>query len=120
MVECLTVLRCFCVQLLLAGLQDIDVKDWQTNTIYKNEYNPNHPVIVNFWKVRTPPPLPLFHTCQLRAAGALARTVTVYCEFFLKRSGTLSRLEVKISKPLRRCFEASFLSCAFAARVISL
>ena len=44
-------MRSVCFQLLLAGLQDIDVKDWQANTIFKNEYNPNHPVIVNFWKV---------------------------------------------------------------------
>ena len=40
-----------CVQLLLAGLQDIDVNDWKKNTKYRGEYNPNHPVIVNFWKV---------------------------------------------------------------------
>ena len=38
-------------QLLLCGLQDIDVNDWKRNTAYRGEYNPNHPVIVNFWKV---------------------------------------------------------------------
>jgi len=35
----------------MCGLQDIDVNDWKANTNYKGEYNPNHPVIVNFWKV---------------------------------------------------------------------
>ncbi|XP_064620159.1 E3 ubiquitin-protein ligase NEDD4-like isoform X3 [Lineus longissimus] len=38
------------VELLLCGLQDIDVNDWKRNTVYKGEYNPNHPVIINFWK----------------------------------------------------------------------
>ncbi|XP_074651887.1 uncharacterized protein LOC141906479 isoform X2 [Tubulanus polymorphus] len=38
------------VELLLCGLQDIDVNDWKQNTVYKGEYNPNHPVIVNLWK----------------------------------------------------------------------
>jgi hypothetical protein len=38
------------VELLLAGLQDIDVNDWKRNTKYRGEYNPNHPVIINFWK----------------------------------------------------------------------
>jgi len=39
------------LQLLLAGLQDIDVNDWKRHTKYRGEYNANHPVIVNFWKV---------------------------------------------------------------------
>ncbi|KAH3837035.1 E3 ubiquitin-protein ligase NEDD4-like isoform X2 [Dreissena polymorpha] len=38
------------MELLMCGLQDIDVNDWKTHTAYKGEYNPNHPVIVNFWK----------------------------------------------------------------------
>ena len=38
-------------QLLMCGLQDIDVNDWKQHTAYKGEYNPNHPVIINFWKV---------------------------------------------------------------------
>jgi len=37
--------------MLLCGIQDIDVKDWQTHTNYKGDYSPNHPTIVNFWKV---------------------------------------------------------------------
>jgi hypothetical protein len=37
-------------QLLMCGLQDIDVNDWKQHTAYKGEYNPNHPVVVNFWK----------------------------------------------------------------------
>lgn len=36
----------------MCGLQDIDVNDWKQHTAYKGEYNPNHPVIVSFWKVR--------------------------------------------------------------------
>ncbi|BFZ02488.1 hypothetical protein BsWGS_05528 [Bradybaena similaris] len=38
------------VELLMCGLQDIDVNNWKQNTAYKGEYNPNHPVIINFWK----------------------------------------------------------------------
>ncbi|KAK3097984.1 hypothetical protein FSP39_015053 [Pinctada imbricata] len=38
------------LELLLSGLQDIDVNDWKSNSAYKGEYNPNHPVIINFWK----------------------------------------------------------------------
>ncbi|KAK7496832.1 hypothetical protein BaRGS_00011812 [Batillaria attramentaria] len=38
------------LELLMCGLQDIDVNDWKQHTAYKGEYNPNHPVIVNFWK----------------------------------------------------------------------
>ncbi|GAA57497.1 E3 ubiquitin-protein ligase NEDD4-like [Clonorchis sinensis] len=38
------------LELLICGLQDISVSDWKANTLYKGEYHPNHPVIVNFWK----------------------------------------------------------------------
>ncbi|XP_052098137.1 E3 ubiquitin-protein ligase NEDD4-like isoform X1 [Mytilus californianus] len=38
------------LELLMCGLQDIDVNDWKSNTAYKGEYNPNHPVILHFWK----------------------------------------------------------------------
>lgn len=38
------------IELLLCGLQTIDVKDWRDNTIYKGGYSQNHPVIQNFWK----------------------------------------------------------------------
>ncbi|XP_013384362.1 E3 ubiquitin-protein ligase NEDD4 [Lingula anatina] len=38
------------VELLMCGLQDVDVNDWKANTNYRGEYNSNHPVIVNFWK----------------------------------------------------------------------
>lgn len=38
------------LELLMCGLQDIDVNDWKANTAYKGEYNPNHPVIISFWK----------------------------------------------------------------------
>ncbi|VDN02159.1 unnamed protein product [Thelazia callipaeda] len=38
------------LELLVCGLQKIDVKDWKDNTLYKNGYSPCHPVIQNFWK----------------------------------------------------------------------
>ncbi|KAM3187171.1 hypothetical protein ACTXT7_002825 [Hymenolepis weldensis] len=38
------------LELLMCGLQDINVHDWKANTLYKGEYHANHPVIVNFWK----------------------------------------------------------------------
>ncbi|VBB29928.1 unnamed protein product [Acanthocheilonema viteae] len=38
------------LELLLCGLQKIDVKDWKDNTLYKGGYSPSHPVIQNFWK----------------------------------------------------------------------
>lgn len=48
--------RCFISlslpQLLMCGLGDVDVNDWRENTKYKNGYNPNHPAIIWFWKVR--------------------------------------------------------------------
>jgi len=52
---------CITVQLLLAGLQDIDVNDWKRHTKYRGEYNPNHPVIVNFWKVKIYLSISLWH-----------------------------------------------------------
>lgn len=36
---------------MISGQQKIDIKDWQENTIYKGEYNKNHPVIKIFWEV---------------------------------------------------------------------
>ncbi|CAH1797217.1 unnamed protein product [Owenia fusiformis] len=38
------------LELLLCGLQDVDVNDWKHHTAYRGEYGPNHPVIINFWK----------------------------------------------------------------------
>lgn len=38
------------LELLVCGLQKIDVKDWKNNTMYKGGYTPSHPVIQNFWK----------------------------------------------------------------------
>jgi hypothetical protein len=39
------------LELLVCGLQKIDVKDWKDNTAYKGGYGPNHVVVQNFWKV---------------------------------------------------------------------
>ncbi|CAG0903242.1 unnamed protein product [Cyprideis torosa] len=38
------------LELLLSGLQEIDVKDWKLNTVYKRDYSPNHIVIQWFWR----------------------------------------------------------------------
>lgn len=38
------------LELLMCGLQTIDVKDWKDNTLYKGDYNANHITIQLFWK----------------------------------------------------------------------
>ncbi|CAI4221682.1 unnamed protein product [Auanema sp. JU1783] len=38
------------MELLMCGLQKIDVKDWKLNTVYKGGYGPSSQVIHNFWK----------------------------------------------------------------------
>ncbi|KAK3609118.1 hypothetical protein CHS0354_007796 [Potamilus streckersoni] len=38
------------LELLMCGLQDIDVNDWKLHSTYKGDYNLNHPVIIHFWK----------------------------------------------------------------------
>lgn len=40
------------LELLMCGIQNIDVKDWKQNTVYKGDYHPNHIVIQWFWRVR--------------------------------------------------------------------
>ncbi|CAG9862580.1 unnamed protein product [Phyllotreta striolata] len=39
------------LELLMCGIQHIDVKDWKTNTLYKGDYHANHIVIQYFWRV---------------------------------------------------------------------
>ena len=34
---------------ILSGQDEINVKDWKENTIYKGDFNKNHPVIKYFW-----------------------------------------------------------------------
>ncbi|XP_019758034.1 E3 ubiquitin-protein ligase NEDD4 isoform X7 [Dendroctonus ponderosae] len=49
----LTVIKIFDeneLELLMCGIQHIDVKDWKANTLYKGEYHPNHIVIQFFWR----------------------------------------------------------------------
>jgi hypothetical protein len=36
-------------ELLLSGLGDVNIKDWQMNTAFKGEYNMQHRVIQWFW-----------------------------------------------------------------------
>uniref|UniRef100_A0A8L8Q488 HECT-type E3 ubiquitin transferase n=1 Tax=Heligmosomoides polygyrus TaxID=6339 RepID=A0A8L8Q488_HELPZ len=38
------------MELLMCGLQKIDVKDWKAHTVYKGGYGPSSQVIHNFWK----------------------------------------------------------------------
>lgn len=38
------------LELLMCGIQNIDVKDWRDNTLYKGDYHKNHIVIQWFWR----------------------------------------------------------------------
>ena len=38
------------LKFLLSGQDEIDLNDWKENTIYKGEYNQNHPIIRLFWE----------------------------------------------------------------------
>ena len=35
---------------ILSGQDEININDWKENTIYKGDFNSNHPVIKNFWE----------------------------------------------------------------------
>ncbi|KAF4531590.1 hypothetical protein B566_EDAN010056 [Ephemera danica] len=39
------------LELLMCGIQHIDVKDWKLNTHYKGDYHANHLVVQWFWRV---------------------------------------------------------------------
>ncbi|XP_012277393.1 E3 ubiquitin-protein ligase Nedd-4 isoform X2 [Orussus abietinus] len=39
------------LELLMCGIQHIDVKDWKQNTLYKGEYHANHITVQWFWRV---------------------------------------------------------------------
>ncbi|XP_049877372.1 E3 ubiquitin-protein ligase Nedd-4 isoform X2 [Pectinophora gossypiella] len=39
------------LELLLCGIQHIDVRDWRANTLYKGDYHANHIVVQWFWRV---------------------------------------------------------------------
>ncbi|XP_021934892.1 E3 ubiquitin-protein ligase Nedd-4 isoform X2 [Zootermopsis nevadensis] len=39
------------LELLMCGIQNIDVKDWKQNTLYKGDYHPNHIIVQWFWRV---------------------------------------------------------------------
>uniref|UniRef100_A0A182RJ28 HECT-type E3 ubiquitin transferase n=1 Tax=Anopheles funestus TaxID=62324 RepID=A0A182RJ28_ANOFN len=38
------------LELLMCGIQNIDLRDWKRNTLYKGDYYPNHVVIQWFWR----------------------------------------------------------------------
>lgn len=42
------------LELLLCGIQHIDVRDWRANSLYKGDYHANHIVVQWFWRVRIP------------------------------------------------------------------
>ncbi|CAG9127585.1 unnamed protein product [Plutella xylostella] len=39
------------LELLLCGIQHVDVRDWRANTLYKGDYHANHVVVQWFWRV---------------------------------------------------------------------
>uniref|UniRef100_A0A8D9DP29 E3 ubiquitin-protein ligase n=3 Tax=Cacopsylla melanoneura TaxID=428564 RepID=A0A8D9DP29_9HEMI len=39
------------LELLMCGIQHIDVKDWKLNTLYKGDYHANHIVVQWLWRV---------------------------------------------------------------------
>ncbi|RVE44377.1 hypothetical protein evm_010998 [Chilo suppressalis] len=39
------------LELLLCGIQNIDVRDWRAHTLYKGDYHANHLVVQWFWRV---------------------------------------------------------------------
>ncbi|XP_018573414.1 E3 ubiquitin-protein ligase Nedd-4 isoform X2 [Anoplophora glabripennis] len=39
------------LELLMCGIQHIDVKDWKGNTLYKGDYHANHIIVQWFWRV---------------------------------------------------------------------
>ena len=39
------------LELLMCGIQNIDVKDWKQNTLYKGDYHSNHITVQWFWRV---------------------------------------------------------------------
>ncbi|CAG9795928.1 unnamed protein product [Diatraea saccharalis] len=39
------------LELLLCGIQNIDVRDWRAHTLYKGDYHANHIVVQWFWRV---------------------------------------------------------------------
>lgn len=39
------------LELLMCGIQHIDVKDWKQNTLYKGDYHVNHIVVQWYWRV---------------------------------------------------------------------
>lgn len=39
------------LELLMCGIQNIDVKDWKQNTLYKGDYHQHHIIIQYFWRV---------------------------------------------------------------------
>lgn len=38
------------LELLMCGIQNIDVKDWKRNTLYKGDYYANHVIVQWFWR----------------------------------------------------------------------
>lgn len=43
---------CVCVQVMLCGMQEVDLQDWQRNTVYRH-YTRNSKQIIWFWQVQS-------------------------------------------------------------------
>ena len=39
------------LELLISGLEEVDIQDWKTNTVYTGIYNADHKVIRWFWDI---------------------------------------------------------------------
>lgn len=72
---------CICVQVMLCGMQEVDLQDWQRNTVYRH-YTRNSKQIIWFWQVQSLPvnthTVPIF--CSLNCGEELWLTskVTLY------------------------------------------
>jgi len=60
------------LELLMCGIQNIDVKDWKQNTLYKGDYHPNHITVQWFWRVSLYP----LYICTRTHAHAHTRART--------------------------------------------
>lgn len=63
------------MELLMCGIQNIDVKDWKENTHYKGDYSPNNIVIQWFWRV-----------CSIYYLNLFGHNKFLFCTFFVIES----------------------------------
>lgn len=75
------------LELLMCGIQNIDVKDWKNNTVYKGDYHPNHIVIQWFWRVC------IFYVSFLLCTFSLKPNGSLLLCFMISRSYYLSAMK---------------------------